>query len=273
MKLHRVLSLVLPAAIICGAGATAQAESKVGLSFGMHTGSVDDTSASDTLVAPRLDVQIGLSKGFAAQAVLPMTSYSRGAGAEGDFRLGNPYFGAMWGFDFGILGLQIGAGATLPVAGIPDGTDGVAAADALATAQSISGLGDFWLYAPDTMALVVPMKAQLDFLMFDVRGDLTLATLISTGDSSTRQSAAQLGVEALFDLWFLEVGARLQTVWIPTADGDKEQFSFAPLIELDLGAVYARSMFLVNLDGPSGFSFANGDRKYWGWHVGAGVKF
>ncbi len=273
MKLHRALSLVLPAALLCGTAGTAVAESKVGMSFGLHTGSPDDASAADTLVAPRLDLQLGLSKGFAVRATIPMTSLTRGAGADGDFRLGNPYFGAVWGFDLRLVSLEIGVGLTLPVAGIPDGAEGVAAAEAFSAARGINGLADFWLYTPDSMALVVPMRAELDILIFEVHADLTLATVVSTGDDSTRQSAVQVGVEALFNIPFIGFGARIQSVWVPTANGDKQQLSIAPLVEVELGPIYARSMLLVNLDGPSGFSFSDGTNKFWGWHVGGGVKF
>ena len=250
------------------------AESAIGLSFGLHSGS--QASETNTLVAPRLDADIGVSDHFGVRVILPMTSLSRTNG-QGTFRFGNPYAGGFWTTDLEVISLKLGAGLTLPAASFPeDAAELAPAIQAYNTAQGLAGLGDFWLYQPGTMALVVPLEARIDIPLVELRADATWALLISTSDRSNSDTALQLGGEVLFDLPFVAFGARVQSVWIPTTDGDAMQVSIAPLVELEAGPFYARTKFVINLDGPAGFSFddnSSGSSKFWGWQLGAGVRF
>lgn len=267
--LKRALTVLLPTAAALIATPALADGNRIGVSFGLHS------KDSDTLVAPRLDAQFKISKGFGAQAILPMASLSRGEGGQGTFRMGNPYLGGFWTTNLEVLTLQLGAGITLPIASVPqdDITGALTAVQSYTTAQGLAGLGDFWLYTPNTMALAVPLKAELDLALVEVRGDLTWALLIPTRDGGETQTTLQAGIEALINIPFVGFGARLQSVWVPTRDGDKLQLSVAPLVEAELGPVYVRTMFLINLDSPAGFSFDNSKDKFWGWHLGAGVKF
>lgn len=269
MVSKRLPALALVAASTLGASPAFADGNRIGVSFGLHA------KDSDTLVAPRLDAQFKVSKGFGVQTTLPMVSLTPAEGGQGTFRFGNPFIGGFWSTDLEVLSLQLGAGVTLPTASVPgdDAAAASAASQAYLTAQGLAGLGDFWLYTPDTMALVAPLKAELDLALVEVRGDLTWAMLIPTGGDAETQTTLQAGVEALINVPFVGFGARLQSVWVPTRSGDKLQLSVAPVVEAELGPVYARTMFLINLDSPAGFSFDDGGDKFWGWHLGAGVKF
>lgn len=246
---------------------------QVGLSFGLHAG--DSGTSDDTLVAPRLDATIPVSDAWGVQVTLPMTTLSRSGDGTGTVRFGNPYAGGVYQLDLEVFHLQLGAGVALPAASVPtdDVAGGVAADRAYQGARGLAGLGDFWLYQPDTFSLVVPVKASLDVAVFELRADATWALLVATSDRSETETAFQFGAELLFNIPFVGFGVRAQTVLVPTLSGDQAQVSVAPLVEVELGPVYARTMFLVNLDGPSGFSFDDGNDKFWGWHLGAGVKW
>ena len=268
----KTTALLIPVALL-GVSTVAQAaESRLQVGFGLTTKKINDVDT--TLVAPRFDADIGVSDHFGVSAILPLTSLSRSEG-EGTFRFGNPYLGGFWSTDFEILSLKVGAGVTLPVASQDTATvEGLANSSvAYTSAQALAGLGDFWLYQPGTMALAVPVQAKLDLALVEIRADATWALLIPTKDYAEVDTTLQLAGEALINIPFVGFGARVQSVWIPTADGDKMQLSVAPVVEAEVGPVFARTMFLINLDGPSGFSFDNGNDKFWGWHLAAGDKF
>ena len=244
----------------------------VGISFGLYAG--DDGMYDDTVVAPRLDAVVPVSGGWAVQGILPMTTLNRSGDGTGTVRFGNPYLGGLYQLDLEVFDLSIGAGVGLPVASVPDDMDGgIAAQRAFAAAQGLAGLGEYWLYRPDTFSFAVPLKMSLDLAVFELRADATWALLIATSDASETDTAFQLGAEALFNVPFVGFGVRVQGVLVPTVSGDQAQVSIAPLVEAELGPIYARTMFLINLDGPSGLSFSGGDGKFWGWHFGAGVKW
>lgn len=271
MKTALLSLLVLPLGLTAGAR-SAQADNELAVSFGLHSGE-SVTGDTDTLVAPRFDAKIGISKGFGLQLTLPLTSLSRSDG-EGTFRFGNVYAGGTWGVDMDVLSLELGAGVTLPTASTPDEAGAALVANrAYLSARGLAGLGDFWLYQPDTVALVVPVKATLDLALVEVRGDVKWAMLVPTADHSAFDTTLQTGIEALINVPFVGFGARAQAVWVPTVEGDKLQVSVAPVVEAEVGPVFARTMFLINVDGPSGFSFDDGNERFWGWHLGAGVRF
>lgn len=273
MKTRLLSLLTLPLGLTLMASSARAQDNELGISFGLYSGE-GVTGDTDTLVAPRLDARIGISEGFGAKLILPLTSLSRSGGGEGTFRFGNVYIGGDWRADVDILSFELGAGLTLPTASTPDDAmDASAARSAYMTARGLAGLGEFWLYQPDTMAFVVPARAKLDLAMVEVRGDVTWAALIPTADMASFDTTLQTGLEALINVPFVGFGARAQAVWVPTVDGDKLQLAVAPLVEAEIGPVFARTMFLVNLDGPSGFSFEDRSDRFWGWHLGAGVRF
>jgi hypothetical protein len=264
----KTTALLVPLALLGLSGVAHATESRIQVGFGLNSKEID--GRTNTLVAPRLDADISVSDHFGIAATLPLTSLSRSGGGEGTFRFGNPYVGGFWETDIEVLTLKVGAGVALPVAG-QDASG--SAATAYGTAQALAGLGDFWLYQPGTATLAIPVEAKLDLALIEVRAEATWALLIATKDYAETDTTLQLAGEALFNFPFIGVGARIQSVWVPTASGDKRQVSVAPVVEAEVGPVFARTLFLINLDRPSGFSFDSGTDKYWGWHLGAGVHF
>ena len=81
----------------------------------------------------------------------------------------------------------------------------------------------------------------------------------------------QIGGEAGLRLGMVELGARLQLVWIPTGDGDTAQTAVEPYALFDLKPGFVRFGLLMNLDEPLGFAFD--DYGHWGVRLAAGFEF
>jgi len=89
MVCTRLPTFALIVASTLGAAPALADGNRIGVSFGLHA------KDSDTLVAPRLDAQFKVSKGFGVQTILPMVSLTPEQGGQGTFRFGNPILEAF----------------------------------------------------------------------------------------------------------------------------------------------------------------------------------
>jgi hypothetical protein len=210
---------------------------------------------------------------------------SSGGGGDGydTFRTGNPLFAGYYVHPFSRGYARIGFGLGIPLATLdlqPSGTfDSLASAlrELLpyAVASGTLGYGDFWLYAPERLSLVVPIQFELDRDGLLLGGELAPAVLIPIDPQFDPD------VEVVFQLAPLigarvgpvSLGTRLQLVWLASADVDDDaQLSLVPFVQGKVGSagfLYAR--FVLPLDEPIGV-LGDGD-ALWGLHLGGGGSF
>ena len=257
------------ASLLIAADASA-AGNHLGLDFGLFAES--QNSESNTAFTPVLDGRFKLSEQTALDIKIPFTAVDAPNDDGMLVRLANPYVGLSWGFDIDLVELWVGAAVTLPTSRLPGGADDLAQAqNAFFSASASRGRYDHWLWEPEAMSLILPAELEVNLGLLEVRADAAWALLIPTGGADT-ETLAQLGAEGLLSLGLLSVGARAQTAWQPTADdGEKAQVSLGPVLELGVGPLEARAMFVFNLEGPVGTSFS--DEAFWGVLLGAKVEF
>lgn len=249
-------------------------DQQVGVSFGLYSGDRASTGET-TVVAPLIDGTFNISESLQLRLALPLTSISRSDDGATRFALGNPYTAAYWRTKSGPLQFRLGAGVALPAARLTDDDPQTSAlqAEGYLTAAAMQGLKDRWLWTPERLSVVVPLDAKLDLGIVELRGDAAWAWMIPT-NSDDNETMLQLGTEALVHLGPFGLGARVQGVWVPTTSGDDLQMAVAPVAELELGPVAARTMFVVNVDEPQGNSFdTSAPNTVWGWHIAAAVRF
>lgn len=254
----------LAASLLIAADASAT-DNRLGLDFGLFA------ESDNTVLTPVIDGRFSLSDRTALAVEIPFTAVD----APGDallVRLANPYVGLNWNLDLEVVNLTLGAGVAIPASRLPTGAANLRqAATAFDFAASSRGRYDAWLWAPEALSLVLPAELDVDLGLLVVRADAALAVLFPTGGADT-ETIAQLGGEGLVSLLgLLSVGARLQTAWQPTATGETAQVSAGPVVELGLGPISARTMFIFNIEGPAGTSFSSG--AFWGWQLGVRVEF
>jgi len=256
---------------------------ELGLSAGSHDSlperyrvfTDDDLEGSSFTLSPLLAFETPVSDDWALVGewgfVFTDLSSDRGGG-DSTFRIGNPFLGAVYSIMDNGIDLSIGCGLGLPLASIPG--DEPVAALAYLHAQAIRGGWDLWLWEARDLGIVFPIQLILDELpLFNLRGEAAVAGLISVSDNEEDDSDIlfQLGGEAGLRLGFVELGARLQVVWLPTADGDNAQTAVEPFVLFDLKPGFVRFGLLMNLDKPLGFAFD--EYGYWGVRLAAGFEF
>lgn len=226
-------------------------------------------------VMPKLDVT--LDWGVTSTSMAPETGDS-----IDDFSMGNPYIAAHYALmDNAGIKATAGLGIGVPLASVPDATsledmdDALARLANLGTAINMRGWQAMWLYAPDTMSVVIPVKARAKFKSgLRAGGELAFAAFIPTGDDedADTEMGVDLAVEASFKAGVVEPGLRLGMVYALTSDADDVTQMFAePFVKADFGAGFARVGFSMNIDEPAGFAFD--DEGFWGLNIGGGANF
>ena len=213
----------------------------------------------------------------------PFISFSPEMGdGESRFNVANPFLAGWYVLDSPDYHARFGLGLALPAANIPEGDllgdpDVFLAALGYSYAAFMDGLYDLWLWVPETFSIVVPGRFEKRFDSFLVGGDAALGVLIPTeGDDRDTEVAFQFAGEFGYVAGMATVGARLQGVWLMTAedapDGDDDDFqlSFEPFARFDFGPAFASVRVTMNLDEPGGFAFD--DDGVYGVHIGGGAN-
>ena len=255
----------------------------LGAELGIFSGSIESGGDDPdiTVFTPRF--YVGWTQDlFGVSAIVPLVSTDISGDEEVDssnFRIANPLLRGFLTFDLPLVDLEVGLGATIPLASIPDEPDNTAEVAGLGYGAAMNGFADIWLYAPETFSLVADANLSFDLFFLEVRGDAAIAVMIPTTSDRDTIFPVRLGVDALVGVFpFVSVGVRVQTVFLILEDdnlvdggGDQFQSSFAPIIELELGPVQAQAKLFVNIDGPGGFSFDS--NRVWGAYLSAGLRF
>ncbi|MCK6549209.1 hypothetical protein L6R52_25425 [Myxococcota bacterium] len=262
-------------------GNKASRRAYAGLELGItdYTLNLGIVESSLTVVSPLLsggfalgDVRFGLEWGFASGSV--SVEGNQVTDDDSAFEIGNPFVSAMYPVvRGGPVELEVGAGIALPLASAEGSDTGGAA---LVTSAALRGAQDLWLWADNTMSLVVPARAALDAGPLEVGADAALGFMIYTGDREGEETDTllQLGADAKFGIGLLDLGARVAGVWMLSGDdlnGGDFQMSIEPFAQAALGPVAVRAGFIYNLDEPLGPSFD--DNRFWGFRLGAAVGF
>lgn len=227
-------------------------------------------------------IEVGLDWGFP----FATTKDTATGDSAGRFSLGNPYLGASWVDTGPTREIRVGAGLALPVAHVPSvdfGSSPEEVRDAglaflgYTFALAMWGLWNEWLYAPDTLSLVLP--ASIDAKVghaLRAGGSAALDVAFPVRDSGGSRSTdvfiqldGYIGYQASESFGF---GARLALVVAPTVDtDDRAQLSLEPYVSADLEHGFIRVGLLMNVDHPWGFAFD--ESKVWALRTTIGARF
>lgn len=177
----------------------------------------------------------------------------------------NPFIGVGYDLSLGVMNLTIAGGVALPILRI-SGDDEVASVAAASIAASMVGYWDPWLYEPNSLSLAFPARLDLNIPGIDAMVEGGLYFSVGTSDGEDSELGMQAAAEIAFPLLpVLSLGARLQTVYLVTAEG-LFQTSAEPFAQVGLGPLAVRAGLLVNIDEPAGFGFDS--NKIWSAHLG-----
>lgn len=212
------------------------------------------------LIAPTLGASLRVSE-VVLEAALPF-AYLHERNEPGDDKnnmaLGNPWFGLSYLPDCscGLSRLSLGIAANLATGSAP--LDQLALSFTTAT----QGSWDGYLWTSDLLPLVAGASTLMRLgrlhLVWD--GDVIVG-LPGNGRET------ELGFQNAGDagLWFgsgVVLGGRLHGVYYPTLDGDRFQSAVSAYLRVRVGKDSLGIRYLVNLDGPGGFSYR--EDKIWG---------
>ncbi len=191
------------------------------------------------------------------------------------FKPGNPMLALSWFTLTRHTSMRVGGAVSFPVARVPGSTgavdDGSTGRERLLNriAASARGRWDEFLVQPATLGVGVPMHYDvLVHSWFNLGLDVGAFVLVCTASDQcgATRIVAQGAVDAGAIWQFLRGGIRVQGVTSSRRDTDDAQSSVEPYVEATAGLTTYRMSFVMNLDAPAGFSFANGG--IWALHFG-----
>lgn len=246
----------------------------------LRTGKPDDPDVRQTIWAfpvllgggyklmPELELEgrLGISTGRVKVKDTDCAAADECEFKAGSFTPANLYVGANYMIEKNEWLVKVGGGLAYgPWTHDPNADRSIAYFLSLATR-----LEDFYVFAPDTLAIVAPARVEYRFMPELVfTGDVSLATLIPTSDNGDVEMATVIAPGAGYLMGDLIVGGRLPLYWEFT--NDRAQFALEPFARYDFDQFFLTGRFTLNLDNPYGFSF---DRnEIWALHVGFGGAF
>jgi hypothetical protein len=231
------------------------------------------------VVTTELQGSVALSDSFGLGLQWPMAFGAVAApGVEeiSRLQLGNPTPAAHLRWRTGGVVLSMSPGVTIPLATLPDGdpSEAQAARWVYSAALGVRGLWNPWLWFPDTLSIVLPMRIDVPIGEdFTFGTDVAMGVGIPTaGDDRDLEFGGQVGLDFARRLGRSAAGASLRAVWTPSFEEGNLQLSLEPFLRLHLGAqAFTTARFTLNLNRPYGFSFEQGG--VWGLSLGAGATF
>lgn len=218
-----------------------------------------------TILAPQISGWVSINQRARVEASFGFAH----ADFDGTKRLelGNPYLGAAFTLPTTRARTYAGLGVALPVASLPDELD------ALKRASQVRALRDAWLWAPDTLSVVISggaaSAATHGGFEASVSGDAAVLVATQTAGRDKAELDLQLvGTGAYVMSRAFRAGVDVVAVWIPTSSGDNFQLSLEPFVRVGLGPVSARVGLSLPLDEPLGPPFS--DDAGWGLRFGLG---
>ncbi|HKP56524.1 MAG TPA: hypothetical protein VJV78_07390 [Polyangiales bacterium] len=240
--------------------------SAIELELGWYTDS--EGSGSLHALAPVLSARVSATDHLDLELDWPFGFVSVSGDGNDEFRTGNPLVAGYYVQRQHDGYLRAGFGIAVPIASVDDTSDLLP----LATGVAMRGLWDSWLYLPETLGLVLPFQIEKRMNALVLGGDTALGVLIPTSDRSDESDVAiQLAGLIGGKSGPVTAGARLQVVWVPTADGDNAQVALVPFVQGDFSGGFVYLRFLLNLDEPFGV-FGDG-ADVWALSIGGGGRF
>lgn len=221
--------------------------------------------SSLTTWAPNLGFYTELDELFALSADWGLTALEvqNGLNQPGVKPL-NPFVAVHLTPDAGALDLRVGLGIALPVAEANDAAN----LAPYTSARAVRGSWDPWLYEPDTVSFVVPLRAEyLAAEVIELAVEGAVWVQLDTAGGQER-IGFQGAIEAATRVDLFRFGLRLQGV---RPEDEVVRASIEPMADVQLGPVWLRGRLTLNLAAPDGFAFdTNG---IWGAHLGLAYRF
>lgn len=278
-RLTTRLTMLLAAGLVAAAAPSALGKSGAGsmekAALDMAVGHSTSPTREVIAFAPTLTGWIdwteswvgSLDWGFAWVSMAPQGAETREA-----VWWGNPAFAAHYRAVAGGWLLRLGIGVAVPAAQL-EGASAEQGAQSLAAytrAAGVFGGWDPWLWAPETLSLLVPARAESLAGSLLLGAELGVGVLIGLDERVDDLGAVvQIGFDAAYATEIVRLGVGLYGVWTPTRARDEFQGSVEPYARIEAGPVFVRLALTVNLDTPFGTSFT--DDGLWGLRLGIGA--
>ena len=180
--------------------------------------------------------------------------------------VGNGAIGIYYVFPSPKLRLEIGGIVGSPTEPDNDGDNGL---DARLGALASRGYDRAWLWAPTTATLAPVFRiGSHEHDAFIHQGEVVIAPLFSP---RTPELVLQLAEDLGAQLSILHAGAKAELVAYANEGGTVKQLSIMPHVGVHGAAGFVDLGFLINVTGPAGFSFDEGN--FWGLRLRAGARF
>lgn len=266
------LAPVLALAVLCG---TAHGRGDPRIEFELAAGVSGSTELRTVaLMSPLVTISAPISEktAFLAQWGFSVaTGEPRGAFDATWFAVGNPLIGASLVL---LEGLVFSPSLTFPVAKRPDGeARRPASSFAFDGAIGMRGATDLWLWAPDELAVVLPLAwvKWLDPLLLEAHVKLAFLAPTTSDDNDSDfilQMKARLALHIADGVW---IGAGLSGVYTPTDTVDNFQSALTPELRYVLGPGSHVGLTLnMNLDTPYGPFSTPG--RFWAVVIGGSAR-
>jgi hypothetical protein len=175
-------------------------------------------------------------------------------GDHDQFSLGNPWLALIYLPDCECGLSRLSAGIAAPVASGADAHDRLA----LALARSAVGDWDGYLWLADALPLVVGASTRKELGRFRLVWD-TDAIVGLPGNGRDAEFGMQMAGQAdVMFSWQTTLVGRISGVYYPTFSGDVFQSALTFYLRYALMSDSLALRFVMNLDGPAGFSFPDG---------------
>jgi hypothetical protein len=228
---------------------------RVGISSDLNTFFGNVESAGYAFFQPSVGASFRLYE-VVFEAALPFAYFheNNDPGADhNQFAVGHPWFGLSFLPDTvcGLSRLSLGIAPEIMHASNPR------VARARALSRAANGDWDGYLWREDTLPLVLGVATRKERGMWRIGWDADLMWGLPGGAREHEFGAQTAGEFALLFGWNTALGTRVSAAYYPTFDGDPFQSALTFYLR------YARTQdafgarFVMNLDGPAGFSFAN----------------
>lgn len=247
---------------------------ELGVTVGAFGGSMEPGSGSVLVFAPVVEGWYAPADAYGMSIRLPVVQGSAQSGSLStrDIFFGNVTVGGFWQLSQGGTTLRIGVELATPTSGVSDDVER-RPFDLLVyeLAAAMRGNTEPWLWAPEHVAPVVPLRLEhragpAALVALDAAAAVLVPLDPAVGE--TTRVVGRLGVEGALVGPEIRLGVRAGAVAV--IDGPV-QLSAEPFLRWDLDPAFLTAAFTVNLDPPAGFSFH--DAGVWGLHVGGGVAF
>lgn len=224
-----------------------------------------------TSISPLVRGRYLYDETVAGELALPMAGLREANGhSDGRFLVGNVSLSGLYHMAFGHLEVEAGLTVGLPTS--MEGGHNALDHEDFHLALASRGRWESWHWERDTVALVVPVRAEYEASGWGAGADVSFGPLIPVDGRSDEDVVAVLEVGGWGGLVreSFRAGLRIQSVTDINGHGDKHQAAVEPFAMYTGGHLLAGAGVLVNLDGP--FGFVGNDADIWALRLYLGAQ-